>query len=45
MTGYDCFFAQTENRKWGAEFTYDEYRLERFSYCMVITLLQSVLNG
>ena len=36
VTSYDCLFVKTENQKWGGEFTYDGYRLERFSYYVVM---------
>lgn len=36
MTIYNCFFAQKENGKWATGFVYNEYKLKRFSYCMVM---------
>ena len=36
VTSYDCLFVKTENRKWGAEFTYDGYQLDCFSYCSIM---------
>ena len=33
VISYDCLFVKTENRKWGAEFTYE---LDCFSYYSVM---------
>ena len=44
VTSYDCLFVQTENRKWGTEFTYDDFRLERFSHDVVLPYMLEVVK-